>query len=493
MTDPHPHDRLPRWAAALDGLANRLYGSRFNPLYQAGTIAVVLLVVLLITGLWLLLFYRIGAPWASVAALTEAPWTGNWVRGLHRYASDGAIVAAVVHLGRMFLQRRSYGPRVLAWLSGVGLLGLLFVCGWTGFVLVWDTFGEKLAVEGARIIDALPILSEPLERTFTGERPIPSAFFFVNLFLHVALPLGLGLGLWLHVSRVSRPVLLPPRSLWVGVVLLLTAIAIVRPLAMAPEADPFRRAASIPVDWFYAFWLPLHASLPPWGAWAGVAVLVGGLVSVPWLTRRPKARSEASRVDSRLCTGCEQCAHDCPYEAITMVGRSDGRAKLVARVDSDRCVSCAICAGSCDVSAVGPPGRNGRDQAAWATTRFAPADVTGRLVILACEHAARPEVGADSAVHATVRCVGSVHASVIGQALTAGARGIVIVGCPPRDCWHREGPRWATERMAGRQEARWPSTTSDPRVRLVDGSDSVSLREAIQSLEAEAGDAAAGQ
>mgnify|MGYP003704755467 CR=1 FL=1 len=59
-----------------------------------------------------------------------------------------------------------------------------------------------LAREGARILDTLPFFSEPVSRIFTGERPIPIAFFFVNLFAHVALPLGLALGL-VH-RRVRR-------------------------------------------------------------------------------------------------------------------------------------------------------------------------------------------------------------------------------------------------------------------------------------------------
>ena len=53
-----------RLLAAADALVNRLYGSSLNPLYQSGTIVVALLLVLLATGLCLVFFYRIGAPWA---------------------------------------------------------------------------------------------------------------------------------------------------------------------------------------------------------------------------------------------------------------------------------------------------------------------------------------------------------------------------------------------------------------------------------------------
>ena len=207
-----------------DAALNRLYGWRLNPLYQSGTIVILLFLILLATGLWLLLFYRIGEPWGSVARLTANPWIGNWVRGLHRYSSDAAVVATLVHAVRMVAQGRSWGPRVLAWVSGVALLGLLFVCGVTGFVMVWDGFGAELALEGARIVDTLPILSEPISRAFVGERPIQGVFFFLNLFVHVGIPLAMALGLWLHVSRLARPVLLPPRALARGLVLLLLAV-----------------------------------------------------------------------------------------------------------------------------------------------------------------------------------------------------------------------------------------------------------------------------
>ncbi|HSR15650.1 MAG TPA: cytochrome b N-terminal domain-containing protein, partial [Gemmatimonadales bacterium] len=198
---------------AADRAANRLYGWRGNPLYQTGTLVVLLFLVLLVTGLWLLLFYRIGAPWASVDRLTGDWLAGNWVRGVHRYASDAAVVATLLHAVRMLVQGRTWGPRTLAWVSGLVLLAFLFICGWTGFVMVWDQYGLLLADEGARLLEAVPLLSEPLRRAFTGERPVPDAFFFLNLFLHVALPLGLGLLLWLHVSRLARPVLLPPKPL----------------------------------------------------------------------------------------------------------------------------------------------------------------------------------------------------------------------------------------------------------------------------------------
>ncbi|HSR42029.1 MAG TPA: cytochrome b N-terminal domain-containing protein, partial [Longimicrobiales bacterium] len=348
-----------------DALFNRLYGWRGNPLYHSGAIAVASFVVLLVTGVYLLLFYRIGSPWASVAAITQQAWTGRWIRSLHRYASDVAVVAVLVHALRMFLQGRSWGPRALAWVSGLVLLFVLLVCGWTGYVMVWDGQARLLAVEGARLLDAVPIFSESLVRGFSGEAPIPGAFFFLNLFLHIALPIGLALLLWVHVSRVARPGLLPPRPLLWASLGLLVAVSVLWPVGMAAEADPLRLATDVPVDLFYGFFLPVTRELHPGWVWAGGSLLAAVALLVPVWARPPEpVRPEPSVVDERLCTGCEQCWLDCPYEAIAMVERDDDRPTLVARVDPELCVSCGICAGSCAPMGVGPPGRTGRDQLA---------------------------------------------------------------------------------------------------------------------------------
>src|SRR5690606_21636224 len=243
------------------------------------------------------------------------------------------------------------------------LVFLIFVCGWTGYVLVWDTQAQVLAAAGARLLDVLPLFSEPISRTFVGERPMPSAFFFINFFLHVALPLGLGLVLWVHVARVARPVLLPPRRLGWGLAGLLMAVSVLWPIRMAPEAELLRIPSRGPTDAYYGFWLPLAERVPAGMVWAGFLVVTAGLVLLPlWTRPRADMRPLPSVVDERSCTGCEQCYHDCPYEAITMVPRTDGRPGQAAQVEPALCVSCGICAGSCAPMVVGPPGRSGRDQ-----------------------------------------------------------------------------------------------------------------------------------
>ncbi len=462
-----------RLLAGLDTVFTRLYGWERNPIHQAGTVAVAMLLVLLGTGLYLVLFYRVGSPAASVARLAADPWLGRWMRTLHRYVSDLFVIAAALHALRMFAQDRSWGPRTLAWMSGLFLFGAGLVCAWTGFVMAWDTFGERLALEGGRLLDVLPIFSEPLSRIFAGDGPVPSAFFFVNLFVHIALPLGLAAGLWLHISRLARPVLLPPRRLMWGIISALTIASVLLPAPLGPAADPLRLAPSTPTDLVVAWWLPLSERFPAGLAWSSALVATLLALLVPRLTRRPREASWApSTVDTRLCTGCNQCPQDCPWEAITMVARDDDRPTLVARVDPSRCVSCGICAGSCAPMGVGPAGRSGRDQLTELREVTLPALIgrgTVPTIAVCCAQAPAAHLAALRAQGAHVHqvpCVGNLHSSVIELFIRKGAPGVIACGCPPRDCVGREGPKWLRERLFNDREAELQPRVDRRRVRL---------------------------
>lgn len=476
-----------RVLARADAALNRLYGWRHNPLYHSGGIAVAMLVVLLGTGLWLLFFYRLSDPYGSIERVNGQWWAGRWMRALHRYSGDVGLVAVVVHAFRMFVQGRSWGPRALAWVSGAMLAGVFLVAGWTGYVMVWDTQAQLLATEGARLLDLVPLFAEPIGRTFVGERPLPNAFFFLNLFAHVALPVGLLLVLWIHVSRLARPALFPPRGLTWGLVGGLFLLSVLWPAALGPEANLFRVPESAPLDLFYTFWLPVAARVP-----ASLTMAVGTafwlvVLLAPWWTR-PGAggRPSKSVVEARSCTGCEQCYLDCPYEAIAMVARTDGRDTLLAQVNPALCVGCGICAGSCAPMGVGPVGRTGRDQLA-AVRAFVEEARPGAsdVVVVGCGNAVAPgDEVVDGSPSFRISCAGNLHTSTIEYLVRSGVAGVLVVSCPPRDCWSREGPKWLEQRVYFEREAELKARVDRARVRLVyvGGAEAATLKAALRAF-----------
>ncbi len=464
-----------RITRSLDALVHRIYGWRWNPLHQSGALAAWLLVVLTVTGTYLLLYYRVGSPSASVQRIAADPFIGAWMRTLHRYATDAFIVAALLHALRIAAQSRGWGPRARAWITGVVLVGVGLACAWTGFVMAWDTFGQRLAVAGGRLFDVLPVLSEPVGRIFAGDRPVPEAFFFLNLFIHIALPLAMGVALWLHVSQVARPVLSPPARLKWTVTAVLVALSVLMPAALGPAADPLRLSTHTPINLVTAWWLPLVERSPPWLVWIVALIAVVLALLMPRVTRRPRTGSwTPSVVDPRLCTGCDQCTQDCPWEAITMVARADDRPMLVALVDPARCVSCGICAGSCAPMGVGPPGRTGRDQLvdirSGLMLELLRAPLDERVVVVCCSQTAgtlRARLTDAGARLHDVHCVGGLHSSVIELLIRQGAAGVMIAGCPPRDCVAREGPKWLVERVFNDREAELHPRVDRRRVRVV--------------------------
>lgn len=477
-----------RLFARVDAWLNRVYTARCNPLYHSGAVTIGLLIVLLVTGVYLLLFYRIGAPYESVARLNDQVWTGRWIRALHRFASDAAVVAALVHALRMYVQRRSWGPRTLAWMSGVVLLGIVLVSGWTGYVLVWDTHAQLLAVEGARLLDAIPLFNEPVSRSFTGESELPGAFFFLNLFAHIGLPLSIGVLLWVHVARLARPVLLPARPVLWGSIGALTVVAMLWPLGMAERADLLRLPERVPIDWFFSFWLPLTQGVPAGVVWLVGGLLLAGVLAVPWLTR-PQALPAPAVVTERTCTGCEQCVADCPYDAIHMIARTDGRAGLTARVRTELCTSCGVCIGSCPPMAIAALGSSARDQLADVRTFLAAERPgSGDVVIVGCAWSAAGEQARRSGAKLlAVPCVGAMHSSTVEHLLAGGAGGVLVVGCPEHDGRTREGAIWTAERLFSGRRAELKRRVDRRRVRLVQASlgEGVALHDAVSAFAVE--------
>jgi ferredoxin len=463
---------LERLLWPIDRLFNRVYGSQYNPFYHSGALAFWLLVVVTVTGVYLLLFYRIGAPYASMERIQAQVWGGRWIRTLHRYASDAAIAAIAFHTLRMLVQGRTWGPRMLAWLSGVILLLLTFICGWTGFVMMWDVHGQLIVLEFTRALDVLPIFTEPISRTFIGGTALPGAFFFLNLWIHVSLPLLMVLFLWIHTIRAARPQLTPPKRLLWAVVGLLTALSVLWPAALPPGADLLRLPGREPLDWFYSFWVPLAANVSPGAhllAW--VAFFTVGLAVPWWWVPRRAVRGAPAVADEALCTGCGQCYLDCPYEAIAMVPRLAGKgSELVAHVSPEQCVSCGICSGSCAPMVIGPPQRNGRSQLREVQLlRPAQRLSAEHVVVFGCRHgigAPAALTALDKVVLMPLNCAGELHTTAIEFLVRSGVGGVMVMSCPERNCVHREGPKWLFGRLYEDREAELKPRVDKHRVRL---------------------------
>lgn len=440
----------------------RIFPTEWNPLLNLGALGFFFYWIITVSGIYLFIFFEttVHDAFASVEYMTRDQWYAAGVmRSLHRYASDGLVVVVMAHLAREFGLDRYRGVRWFSWVTGVPVLVLIFVAGITGYWMVWDTLAQYVAVVSTEWFDRLPIFGEPIAKNFFSPDTLESRFFTLMVFMHIAVPLIALIIMWVHLQRVTKPRINPPRGLALGVILALLVLSLVHPATSQGPADLAKVPPSVGLDWFY---LPLFPLLDHWPGpvtWGASGALLVILVAMPWLP--PLRKPAAAVVDLANCNGCVRCFNDCPYNAIMMGSRTDGRAfERQAIVNPALCVGCGICAGSCPTSM---PFRTAselvpgidlpdhsisklRDAVHSASERL---EGNARIIVFGCEHGA-PLARLDGPGVATVslRCVGQLPPSFIDYALNRGhADGIVLAGCSENSCHARFGGNWTKLRL----------------------------------------------
>ncbi|MBI5771702.1 MAG: hydrogenase iron-sulfur subunit [Verrucomicrobia bacterium] len=458
--------RAERLFQRIDAWVQRAVPPEANPLAHLGPVANLLFAIAVASGVALLIWYSpsIHLAYGSLQTLGgRSP--GGWMRSVHRYSSDGAILFVVLHAIRALAARQVTGARWLPWLSGVVLLGALWFIGWTGYWLVWDERGQLVARASLAFADVLPVFGGPLGRLLTTDESMPSLLFFVVFFIHMLLPLGFVAGMCVHLARLSRAKIFPNRTLgwWT-----LAAVAAVAILVPATSAGPARLAVTperFSFDAWYLWPLALTERMSGGGLWLLTAALFAGLGGLPWwlARRRPRVAFQASVEQSR-CHACTQCAQDCPFSAITMVPRTDGkRFNAQASVDPALCVGCGVCAGSCDSEGIGLPWLDVRRETQRIEQMVLAAAQRGDqpLLALVCTEShggwSRFDAAAwrDTLPGCTVLpvpCIGWIAPKLMERALAAGAAGIVVLGCSTGEAACREGARWFDLRTNGQRK-----------------------------------------
>ena len=363
-------DRLLRWTLSLDVWINRLYPADFNPLYYTGGLSNLFLTVLVLSGIFLFLYYVPSfndAPLSMRYIETGVPY-GTIIRGIHRYAGDGFIIVILLHFFRNWFTERFRFSRDEPWISGMMLLVFSGFIGVTGYMLAWDSRGELLAVMTGRALSAVPVVGGWLQSILFGGPGLTNLLLPRMLFLHVGPATALYILLWWHYVRIRHPKVWPP-AVWTLFALgLVFLIAAVLPAINSDPSRPDAAPTSLKVDVFFMLpYVALKYLAPAWLILLGVVIVVYGLY-IPY--QLPETRAEMGIRESGIaqvidanCTGCELCYYDCPYNAIVMVPtphpgvtRAAQARKLLAVVLESRCVECGICIGACPFEALELPG-----------------------------------------------------------------------------------------------------------------------------------------
>ena len=457
---------LERLALMVEGPLERwIAAPQLNPLYYSGTLSILLLAIVAVTGVYLFFFfgYGISESYRSVV-IVESLLTGRTIRAIHRYASGALLLTSLIHAFRLFYMGRSRGPRWLAWVSGVGGTLLVFLAGVTGYWLVMDQRAQLLTQAALATLSALSARWGEAAAAYLVSIELSGesvGIMFALFAAHFVLFLILVAFLWIHVLRLQRPKILPAVYWLAAVAALMILAAVFVPAGLLPPADPQVQPGQIDFDPLFLFWLPAALSGQPLWVWGVLIVLTAGAAVIPWIKPR-RAVEPPVIVTPANCTGCTLCAVDCPYKAINMVPRTDEhRHKFVAEVTPELCVSCGLCLASCEYEALTLGTQTAETLPQLVAFRIQQIRKTAPeqpiKIVFTCErHAAQ---GARGFIDQTrdvdgklisviaVPCVGSLQPNDLMRTLELGAIETKLIGCPLEDCAQREGNLWAHNRL----------------------------------------------
>jgi hypothetical protein len=128
--------------------------------YCLGGMTAFLFVVQGITGILLAFYYKPtpDAAYASIQYIESQVYFGSAIRAIHHWCANAMIVVCIAHMFRVFIMGAYKRPRELNWVSGVLLLVLTLVFGFTGYLLPWDQRAFWATTVGSEIAGAVPAI-----------------------------------------------------------------------------------------------------------------------------------------------------------------------------------------------------------------------------------------------------------------------------------------------------------------------------------------------
>lgn len=175
--------------------------------FYLGAISLVVTGVLVVTGLLLMLYYHPSVPQAyeDMKELEFVVSNGVFLRNLHRWAAHAMVIVVFLHMLRVFFHRAFRPPRQLNWVVGVVLLLFTLLLSYTGYLLPWDQLAFWGVSVGTNMVNATPVLGPELRFLLLGGNLVGENALLRFYVLHcVLLPLGLAVGLAVHLWRVRK-------------------------------------------------------------------------------------------------------------------------------------------------------------------------------------------------------------------------------------------------------------------------------------------------
>lgn len=278
--------------------------------YYWGGISLFLFLVQAVTGMLLLVYYRPGPEaYESVRQITYQIKFGWLIRSAHSWSANLMVAAVFVHMFSVFFMKAYRTPREFGWWTGMVLLLVTLLFGFSGYLLPMNELSYFATKVGLQIPTSLPLIGDKLADILRAG-PDVSEFTVQRFFaLHVVvlpalfIPL-LGLHLWLvqkHGNAVppseeARPAaqrrsvpffpnfLMKDMAMWLIALNVLAVLAAMFPWDLGNQADLLKPApAGIHPEWYFMSSFQVLKLFGTWfpgaaGESAGIVLFTLGLV-----------------------------------------------------------------------------------------------------------------------------------------------------------------------------------------------------------------------
>jgi len=180
-----------------------------------GSASLTAFIVMALTGVILAMYYEpstsidpvSGKPvaYTSIELITNELTLGWLVRGMHRWGASVFIILLFLHMGRVFLFGAYKYPRELTWITGVLILVMGMLMGFTGYLLPWDQTAYWATVVGINLNGTAPFAGPWLAQFLATGPEIGSETLAKWYALHMlAIPGALIALIGVHIYLVTR-------------------------------------------------------------------------------------------------------------------------------------------------------------------------------------------------------------------------------------------------------------------------------------------------
>jgi ubiquinol-cytochrome c reductase cytochrome b subunit len=179
----------------------------FNIWYFFGSLAMLVLVMQLFTGIFLAMFYKVGDTTAfdSVEYIMREVDYGWLIRYLHSTGASAFFVVVYLHMYRALLYGSYKSPRELLWLFGMFIYLALMAEAFMGYVLPWGNMSYWAAQVIINLFSTIPVFGPGLVEWIRGDYGVADATIDRFFALHVvAIPLVLLLLVALHLVALRQ-------------------------------------------------------------------------------------------------------------------------------------------------------------------------------------------------------------------------------------------------------------------------------------------------